>query len=107
MDYKALQTTANTLITNAGLKIKIVRDGTTVASGYGVFAGASTKTSTDGESSVLAQTVIQNRTLLISGALKAPMIGDYITSDALTLFVTDVDLVRPGGTTVLYKVEVQ
>lgn len=106
MDYAALAKTANTLLKGAGILVTVNRAGLKVSSGYAVFVASKSENDDSNPSSLLAQTSITNKMLLLSGLAKEPMVGDTITADKITYTVQTVEKVRPASVTVLYKCEV-
>lgn len=107
MDYAALAKTGDKLLRQFGVSVKITRLGVSVGTGYGVFTMSEAKDETTSQSSLLAQTSSITRSLLLSGLAKAPQVGDVVTADKDSWTVEAVEVVRPGSTTVLYKLVVQ
>jgi hypothetical protein len=94
MDYLALRTTAKSLISQFGGNIRIVP-----AAGAAMSTKA-VKVSVKQE----GQTTTETEAFLVSGALsRAPQVGDKIETGALVFHITSVEVVSPGGTSLLYK----
>lgn len=106
MDYSALASKGHELISRFGLKVSLTRAGATVGSGVGVFIQSKSEDASSPSSSVLAQTSQNARTLLLSGLIKAPLVGDVLTSDKQSWTVQSVEITRPTNVTLLYRVEV-
>lgn len=106
MDYLALQSKADTLIRQVGLRVTVNRAGLKVGSAYGVFVNAKSENWQTLQSDLLAQTASTNKNLLVSGLAREPLVNDTIVADKVTYTVLKVEKVRPATTTLLYKLEV-
>ena len=106
MNYAALATPANGLLKSFGLTVKLTRDGVSVGSASAVFTTTTSTDDTGTPSSLLAQTAIRNRTVLLSGLSKEPQVGDTLAADKDSWVVQSVEKIRAATTTVLYKLEV-
>lgn len=106
MNYTAIASTANALLTKYGLTVTLTRTGVLVGSGSAAFVAGTTKNETSSTSSVLAQTAIRHRTVILSGLLSEPQVGDVLAADNDSWVVQSVERVRPAATTILYRLEV-
>jgi len=115
VDYAALQNTASGLLSNNGQSLSFGREtsssfnpvtgvDTTSSSTYtGYGAGFDyIKAEIDGE-------VIQRGDvrLILEATTTAPLIGDTVTYNGSVYRVMNVDEVSPGGTVVIYKLQIR
>lgn len=106
MKYSALARIADDLLKRNGLAVKVTRAGANVGTANALFTGSEAKNETSSSSSYMAQTSKTTKTVLLSGLAKEPQTDDLMVADKKTYRITSVEAVRPGTTTVLYRLEV-
>jgi hypothetical protein len=106
MDYARMAGIADKLLSTVGMRVSVSRAGASVGSGSGVFVNKTKQDQTTPASSVLAQTAMTERVLLLSGLVREVEVGDTVVAERITYKVTGVEIVRPTTTTLLYKLTV-
>ena len=106
-DYAQLTHFAAYLLIKYGTRVKHERDGSALSNTYGVFVERRASDMTAPVTSAASGTTNNTREMLLPGTMRhAPQVGDYLTSDKEKLYITEVETVRPAGSSLLYKVSV-
>lgn len=91
------------LIALFGQSVKITRQGASVGSGIGAFV-ASRSADVQGSSLPgVSNAANTTKTLLLQGTVKAPLVGDNVTSSQGTYSVVSVEAINPSGDVQLYR----
>ena len=106
LDYAALAQDADAILKDLGMKVVLYRAGLKVGTGYGIFEGGDAKDETQSTSSLLAQTSLDHNSLILTGLLKQPMVGDVILFGKKQFTVTEVNTTAPTGIALIYKCRV-
>jgi hypothetical protein len=102
VNYKSIVQRVDSAFKKAGMQVKITRGDVTVGTGYGLFVQSKATM----ESSPLLQTTISQKVFKLSGAAKAPEVGDTLIANKETFTVKSVETTRPTTTTLAYVLEV-
>lgn len=106
MNYSSLKQTATSLIKSAGLPISLSRDGSQIASGYGVVTPSESKV----EEGLMPGSVMRVSKLVMyataSSSAFAPQVGDTVTSSQGSWRIENFQAYKPSTTTIAYKLEI-
>jgi hypothetical protein len=100
IDYTAIQTQAQELLTEFGQRMTIEYEQGGKMSVVGVFVSQRKQSQSTG-----FDTVITNqREVVIQGKMsKKPSVGSYLTANSIRYFVAEVEEISPTKTTLLYR----
>lgn len=115
VDYAILANTATSLLTDNGQNLTFGRE---TSSGFNPVTGVDTTASStytgygagfDYKKSEVDGEVIQNGDvrLILQAVTTAPLIGDTVTYNGSVYRVMNVNEVSPGGTVVIYKLQLR
>ena len=107
MNYDELSNFAASMLIKYGTRLKLERSGSSLATTYGVFVERRASDMTAPVTSAASGTTNNTRQLLLPGNMRhTPQVGDYLRGDKELLYITEVETIRPGSQSVLYKVSV-
>lgn len=102
-DYTKIRNKAASAIRKFGRSVTITKPDGTSSKGYGVLTQ---KENTDGPTSY-SQIEQETRELILAGTVKSvPEVGDIVTIGASSMRVQRVNEINPGGTAIIFKLEV-
>jgi hypothetical protein len=108
MDYKAVQLQAEQQLIDAGIEVRLARDGVALCKFFGVFATSNMNDLDARKFTPISGTTSVSKILLAPGSMKkVPAIGDTLTCSHGVFTVTVIEVVRPAKLTILYKLTVK
>ena len=110
INYSSLQANTTEQLRAAGLPVKFTRAGTNVASSYALQIESEKadegSSQVGGGTSLLAQTELTHKTLMVAATSKAVQAGDVAVYGKTSFTVTKVNEVAPAGVVLYLRVEV-
>lgn len=106
IDYIKLKETSERLITEYGMNVSFSRNGVKVGSGKGVFIEQDARNETKSRSSLLAQTQLTTKKMIVKAVKNGLQVGDVVTALNADHTITAIREMRPTTVTIYLELEV-
>lgn len=105
MNYAIIQKKAADAIKKKGALVTFMRNGSSIGKTYAIEATSVSQNDTKAQSSLMAQTSLTAKQLIVAVMKNAPQVDDTVIINKSTYTITSVIEFSPAGVPLYYRVE--